>query len=96
MAENLKTDPLGKIMMAVILACVLWVGNTTYQNSIALAQQVVRIEQLQSKVNRFSVDRYTGTQAASDMALIEQRLASLEQLAQNLSDRLRAVENSAR
>lgn len=65
--EGMMTDPLGKIMLAIVTALVVWVGQNTQGNSLQLAA-------LEQKVDSLSDDRFTGAQAA----LLDQRLRRLE------------------
>lgn len=65
--DGLLTDPLGKVIMAVITALVIWVGQNTQGNSLKLAK-------LEEKVDNIITDRFTSSQAA----LFEQRLRSIE------------------
>ena len=65
--EGMMTDPLGKIMLAIVTALVLWVGQNTQGNSLKLAA-------LEQKVDSFTADRFTGAQAA----LLDQRLRRVE------------------
>lgn len=66
--DGIMQDPLGKVMLAIVTALVLWVGNNTQGNSLKLAA-------LETKIESLSEDRYTSAQAA----LLAQRLTILEQ-----------------
>jgi len=42
------------------------------------------------------IDRYTNSQATSDFALVEQKIKRLEEWNQNLSERIRLLEQESR
>jgi len=90
------TDPFGKLMMAVIMALVLWIANATRENVTAIAIQNVRMTSLQEQLLGISADRYTGAQARSDFALLEQRIERLEDGYRGLAERLRLSERAHR
>lgn len=74
--EGIMTDPLGKIMLAVVTALVLWVGQNTQGNSLKLAA-------LEQKIEALATDRFTSAQAA----LLAQRLDRLERVVEGQSSR---------
>lgn len=65
--EGMMTDPLGKIMLAIVTGLIFWVGNNTQGNSLKLAA-------LEQKMELLAADRFTSAQAA----LLSQRLDRLE------------------
>lgn len=85
----LMQDPLGKILMAMAIALLGWQIKTTQELTVEVAV-------LKEQVLTATSDRYTGAQALSDKAVIDNRLNRLENWVQNLSNRLADVESHIR
>lgn len=62
--------------------------------AVTTAVQAQAISGLTGSIEAIAVDRYTATQAKSDNALFEQRLKRMEQWGQNLSERVRLLEQN--
>lgn len=94
--KQLMQDPLGKIMQAFVMAVAVWLGKVTQENSVELARQSQRLTGIEAQISVITMDRYTGAQATSDRALLEQRISRLEQWNDRLSGRLADVESAYR
>lgn len=100
MTEEVKNyflqDPIGKILLACVIAFVFWLGNTVQNLTVDTAVQNARIttaiQGMESQLVQLSQDRYTGTQAKADQALLKQDLENFRVWLQNLSERVREVE----
>ena len=67
-----------KVTMSIIVAMLLWVGNTVYRNSVQIAVLVEKVESV-------TVDRFTGR----DALLLEQRITTLERTVAQLMENKR-------
>ena len=79
-------------MLAAVLGLLGWNMTTVQKLTVTTAVQATSLQNIVEKINIATLDRYTGSQARSDLALVEQRLGRIEQWSQNLSERIRAVE----
>ena len=65
------------ITSLLVLACG-WMGNTLQDTSLTVARLTVQIENLNEKMQDAYADRYTTTQAYSDLALRDSRILEIE------------------
>lgn len=87
---------LNKLISFAVIGLLSWNVWTTQQLSVSVAVLETQVEGIQNSVSSSLLDRYTGTQANSDFSLVEQRLQRLEDWNQNLSERLRVLEQDLR
>lgn len=81
MSENAQ-----KIVTALILALLMWVGTTLQQVQLRVEVQSVRIEELTNRVERGTVNRYTSADAARDQARIETQIIDMRRRLERLEN----------
>lgn len=87
---------LNKLISFAVIGLLSWNVWTTQQLSVSVAVLETQVDGIQKTVSASLTDRYTGSQANSDFSLVEQRLQRLEDWSQNLSERLRVLEQELR
>ena len=87
---------LNKLVSFAVIGLLSWNVWTTQQLSVSVAVLETQVDGIQKTVSASLTDRYTGSQANSDFSLVEQRLQRLEDWSQNLSERLRVLEQELR
>jgi hypothetical protein len=93
---NKDDNLLSKIISAAVIGLLSWNTYTTQNLSVSVAVLETRVSSLQEIISSSVMDRYTNSQAQSDHALIDQRIKRLEEWNQNLSERIRLLEQEAR
>lgn len=93
---NKDDNLLSKIISAAVIGLLSWNTYTTQNLSVSVAVLETRVSSLQEIISSSVMDRYTNSQAQSDHALIDQRIERLEEWNQNLSERIRLLEQEAR
>ena len=93
---NKDDNLLSKIISAAVIGLLSWNTYTTHNLSVSVAVLETRVSSLQEIISSSVMDRYTNSQAQSDHALIDQRIKRLEEWNQNLSERIRLLEQEAR
>ena len=78
--------------LTILLALVLWFGDTVSKNDKSLAVVVATQNTILSQVDNLGKDRYTGSQAASDRARAQTELTDIKGDIAELKQRMRAVE----
>ena len=95
-STNKDDNLLSKIISAAVIGLLSWNTYTTQNLSVSVAVLETRVSSLQEIISSSVMDRYTNSQAQSDHALIDQRIERLEEWNQNLSERIRLLEQEAR
>jgi len=95
-STNKDDNLLSKIISAAVIGLLSWNTYTTQNLSVSVAVLETRVSSLQETISSSLMDRYTNSQAQSDHALIDQRIERLEEWNQNLSERIRLLEQEAR
>lgn len=93
---NKDDNLISKIISAAVIGLLSWNTYTTQNLSVSVAVLETRVSSLQEIISSSVMDRYTNSQAQSDHALIDQRIKRLEEWNQNLSERIRLLEQEAR
>lgn len=93
---NKDDNLISKIISAAVIGLLSWNTYTTQNLSISVAVLENQVSSLHMTINNSLSDRYTINQAKSDAALVEQRIKRLEDWNQNLSERIKALEQEAR
>jgi len=93
---NKDDNLISKIISAAVIGLLSWNTYTTQNLSVSVAVLETRVSSLQETISSSLMDRYTNSQAQSDHALIDQRIERLEEWNQNLSERIRLLEQEAR
>lgn len=87
---------LERMALAGIAALIAWNVYTTSELKTDVAVGNATIKALEATVTASQIDRYTRSEANSDRALLEQRIARLEQWTERLSNRIKDVEDKTR
>jgi len=85
-----------KIITAGVIGMIAWVLVNTNDMSRSIAVLDTKVSALESIVSLAAQDRYTSKQAESDKKFIESQISRLEVWTQNLSNRLRDLEDDIR
>lgn len=92
-------DPIGKLVLAVLCGVMVWVGNTTQQNAVALAEIAAKQDALETRtfaeIDRLASSIYTISEARTDLRVLSQQVTRLETWNTRLSDRIRELEAAA-
>lgn len=83
-----------------MIGMLAWITYTVQQVTVNQAVQSTEIKALQTTISQTALDRYSRSEALSDLALLAQRVSSLEVALGNsedevnrLRDRIRELEN---
>ena len=87
---------LNKIITTGVIGMIAWVLVNTNDMSRSIAVLDTKVSALEAIVQLGTKDRYTAQQAESDKRFIQSQIDRLETWTQNLSNRLREVENDIR
>jgi hypothetical protein len=93
---NKDDNLISKIISAAVIGLLSWNTYTTQNLSVSVAVLETRVSSLQETISNSVIDRYTNSQATSDFALVEQKIKRLEEWNQNLSERIRLLEQESR
>ena len=86
------TDLIGKIATFVVIGLLGWLAFTTNQMSVQQAVQGEQIKAVQTSLAQQSLNRYTRSEAVSDMSALEQRILEVEKSEILIRDRVREIE----
>lgn len=77
---NFRTmfDIIHKIATLLIVALILWAGDSINKGTMQSALMAQRIEQLTEQVRNIAIDKYSAADAARDFALRDQRITNNE------------------
>ena len=87
---------LNKIITTGVIGMIAWVLVNTNDMSRSIAVLDTKVSALEAIVSLGTKDRYTSQQAESDKKFIQAQIDRLEVWTQNLSNRLRELENDVR
>lgn len=87
-----KDSLFDKLVSVAIIGLLSWTVYTTNQTQQDLAVLSAEVNGMDTALNLAARDRYTSAQAASDFALIENKIERVETWSQNLSERVRFLE----
>lgn len=77
-------DIVHKIATLVIVALILWAGQSLNEGNIQSALMAQRIQQLTEQVKAIAIDKYSAADAARDFALRDQRISNNERRIENV------------
>ncbi len=83
MARNIQT-----VITGLVLAAVVWVGQTVSDSRVEIAYLRERIDQFSRRMDELAADRYRAAEAQRDFALRDQLLQRLEQRVSRLEENL--------
>lgn len=94
--HNYTSSNLNSVMLFVLTAVMGYVAYTTNQSAIDIARQGERIASIEARITVGLSGTFSRQEASAQHTLLDQRTERVETWTQNLSERLRTLEEFVR